>query len=60
MLESQDWEGSDITKYSQDYCDSGDPEYDDPICFDPEFDMLAIQPEDERMTNLYDHELVRH
>lgn len=58
MIEAQEWEGSDIIKYSPDYCDSQDPEYDDPLCFDQDFDMLAIHPEDERMANLYDHELV--
>lgn len=58
MLESQEWEGSDIRKYPADYCASGDPEFDGPECFEEGFDQFAVDPEDTRMSNLYDHDLV--
>ncbi|KAF9888496.1 hypothetical protein FE257_008603 [Aspergillus nanangensis] len=58
MLASQDWEGSDIRKYPSDYCASGDPEFDGPECFEEGFDQYAVDPEDTRMSNLYDQELL--
>lgn len=58
MIESQEWEGSDILKYPTDYCSTGDPEYDGPECFEEGFDQLAIEAGDERMTSLYEKDLV--
>ncbi|KAM5468664.1 hypothetical protein MferCBS49748_003422 [Microsporum ferrugineum] len=58
ILESQEWAGSDIMKYPADYCSSGDPEYDGKECYEEGFDQLAIEPEDERMANLYDKDLL--
>ncbi|KAM5502551.1 hypothetical protein McaMca56_001993 [Microsporum canis] len=58
ILESQQWVGSDIIKHPADYCSSGDPEYDGKECYEEGFDQLAIEPEDERMANLYDKDLI--
>ncbi|EZF10209.1 hypothetical protein H112_08421 [Trichophyton rubrum D6] len=58
MIESQEWEGSDILKYPTDYCSTGDPEYDGPECFEEGFDQLAIEAGDERMTSLYEKDLL--
>lgn len=58
MIESQEWQGSDILKYPIDYCSTGDPEYDGPECFEEGFDQLAIEAGDERMTSLYEKDLV--
>ncbi|EFE31902.1 uncharacterized protein ARB_01155 [Trichophyton benhamiae CBS 112371] len=58
MIESQEWEGSDILKYPTDYCSTGDPEYDGPECFEKGFDQLAIEAGDERMTSLYEKDLL--
>ncbi|GBF63438.1 LysM domain-containing protein [Trichophyton mentagrophytes] len=58
MIESQEWQGSDILKYPIDYCSTGDPEYDGPECFEEGFDQLAIQADDERMTSLYEKDLL--
>ncbi|KAM5478328.1 hypothetical protein McanCB56680_006450 [Microsporum canis] len=58
ILESQQWVGSDIIKHPADYCSSGDPEYDGKECYEEGFDQLAIEPEDERMANLYDKDLL--
>ncbi|ROT42461.1 hypothetical protein SODALDRAFT_374791 [Sodiomyces alkalinus F11] len=57
-LEYQDWEGSEIPVYAEDLCATGDPDFDADVCFEPGFDRTAVEPEDERLANIYDADLV--
>lgn len=58
FLENQEWEGQDIRKYPTDYCETRNPEYDGDECFEDDFLQTAIEPEDERLTNLYSKEVI--
>lgn len=37
---------------------TGDPDFDADVCFEPGFDRTAVEPEDERLANIYDADLV--
>ncbi|KAI9147048.1 LysM domain-containing protein [Paramyrothecium foliicola] len=57
-LESLEWEGSDVMRWDEEMCATGDPDFDADICFEEGFDMYEVLPEDRRLSNLYEKDLV--
>ncbi|KAL1963092.1 hypothetical protein VTN77DRAFT_8738 [Rasamsonia byssochlamydoides] len=48
-----EWNGSDMIRWNRDSCDTGNPEYDNPACFQANFTLAEVLPDQERLANLY-------
>lgn len=58
FIEDRERTGQDYWRNPTDLCDSGNPEFDADICFEPDFDQTIIEPNDRRLTSLYDRDEV--
>lgn len=60
LVDSQNWVGSDIKRYPPDLCETGHDTWDADICFEEGFDQTAVEPDDVRLTSLYNTSMVHH
>lgn len=58
LVEDQKVVGSDIKRYPADLCLTGNATWDADVCFEDGFDLTAVEPDDERLTSLYDKSVV--
>ncbi|KUL81901.1 hypothetical protein ZTR_09536 [Talaromyces verruculosus] len=58
MIESQNWQGSDVIRWDRDSCNTGNATYDNPACFDGNFTLSEITPAQELLSNLYNQSML--
>jgi hypothetical protein len=56
--ETYEWEGRDFAQYPEDYCLTGDPEYDPPECYELGFNP-QYETNDSSVVGLYEKKQVR-